>query len=218
MIRILIAEDDILFAQTLEDFLTEEGYAVDLCHSGTEAEDRCYEKRYDLLLLDIHMPGLGGIDLLRAIRRSGDATPAIYLTSYREKEMLMAGFDAGADDYLRKPVDLDELRMRIVSVLRRANKLQETIRIGRYTYDKQQKLLSGAQHAIPLSAKLAALLDLLSEHPDTVVTKEQIKSHLWAWDETPSDGALRVYINELKKILGREHIENIKGRGYRLAL
>jgi len=218
MIKILVAEDDLLFAQTLEDFLTEEGFSVDLCHNGTDAETYCYENRYDLLLLDINMPGLTGLELLDSLRKGENQTPAVYLTSYKDKETLMRGFETGADDYLKKPVDLDELRMRIHALLKRSGNRLSRIQIGKLSYDRTEQILLDGEQPLALSQKLTALLDILTEKPNSIVTKEQIKARLWGWDENASDGALRVYVNELKKILGKEYIENIKGRGYRLAL
>jgi DNA-binding response OmpR family regulator len=218
MIKLLIVEDDMLFAQTLEDFLSEEGFHVTLCHNGTEAETYCYENRYDLLLLDINMPGLSGLELLDTLRKSENKTPAIYLTSYKDKETLLKGFETGADDYLKKPVDLDELLMRIYALLKRTNKRLSLVKIGKFSYDRSQQILFEEEKHFPLSKKLTSLLDILTQEPNSVVSKEKIKEHLWGWDENPSDGALRVYINELKKILGKEHIENIKGIGYRLAI
>ena len=218
MIQILVAEDDTLFAQTLEDFLTEEGFSVDLCHSGTEAEERCYEKHYDLMLLDINMPGMNGLELLKTLRSQQNTTPAIYLTSYNEKGKLMEGFSAGADDYLKKPIDLDELLMRIQALLKRTRKTDTTVAIGNCRYDRSEKVLITEDRRIPMTKKLAALLDILTENPNTVVTKEQIKARVWEWDEAPSDGALRVYVNDLKKMIGKAHIENIKGVGYRFVL
>ena len=217
MIHILIAEDDKLFAQTLEDLLLEEGFAVTLCHDGAEAEALCYENSYDLLLLDINMPGLSGIELLRSVRNQSDTTPAIYLTSYKEKEMLCKGFDAGADDYLKKPVDPDELILRIRALLKRSNKSLATVKLGDIEYDKTKKVLITDNKTISLSPKVAQLLDLFIENPNRVVSREQIKKRLWEWDENPSDGALRVYVNELKKLIGKTRIENIKGIGYRFA-
>jgi len=218
MIKILIAEDDTLFAQTLEDFLSEEGFSVTLSHDGVEAETLCYENHYDLLLLDINMPGLTGLQLLEALRSQENKTPVIYLTSYKDKETLLKGFSLGADDYMKKPVDLDELLMRIYALLKRSNKTLHSIRIGAFTYDKEKKILSSDNGDVVLTKKLAALLDIFTENPNNIVSKEEIKKRLWEWDENPSDGALRVYVNELKKLLGKEHIENIKGIGYRLAL
>jgi DNA-binding response OmpR family regulator len=218
MIKILIAEDDTLFAQTLEDFLSEEGFCVTLSHDGVEAETLCYENHYDLLLLDINMPGLTGLQLLEALRSQENKTPVIYLTSYKDKETLLKGFALGADDYMKKPVDLDELLMRIHALLKRANKTLQSIQIGAFTYDREKKILSCNEEDIILTKKLASLLDIFTENPNHIVSKEEIKKRLWEWDESPSDGALRVYVNELKKLLGKEYIENIKGIGYRLAL
>ncbi len=217
MIKILIAEDDTLFAQTLEDFLTEEGFMVDLCYNGSEAEERCYERHYHLLLLDINMPGLNGLELLKSLRESADTTPAIYLTSYQDKETLLEGYSRGADDFLKKPVDLDELLMRINALIRRSYNLEERVTIGDFTYDMRQKYLFRGEQRIPLSKKLHTLLEILLAKKGEIVSREEIKSTLWEWDESPSDGSLRVYINELKKVLGKERIENIKGIGYRLA-
>ncbi len=218
MINILIAEDDLLFAQTLEDFLTQEGFRVDLCHSGTKAHDYCYEHNYDLLILDINMPGLNGLELLKNLRKEGNTTPAIYLTSYKDKSRLLKGFEIGADDYLKKPVDLDELLMRISAILKRSHKTLNTISIGKLSYDRDKKILLDGENSIVLSKKLSSLLDILTENPNQVVPKDQIKTRLWAWNESASDGSLRVYINELKKILGHEHILNVKGIGYRLVI
>ncbi len=218
MIKIFIAEDDTLFAQTLEDFLTEEGFTVTLCHNGTEAETLCYEQHFDLLLLDINMPGLSGLELLKTLRNGKNNTPAIYITSYKEKETLLKGFETGADDYLRKPVDLDELLMRIYALLKRTGKRLSTVTIGDFHYNRTDQTLYRHETQIPLSKKLTSLLDILTEKPNSIVPREQIKARVWEWDENPSDGALRVYINELKKILGKERIENIKGVGYRLAI
>ncbi len=218
MINILIAEDDLLFAQTLEDFLTQEGFRVELCHSGTQAQEYCYEHNYDLLILDINMPGLNGLELLKYLRDEGNTTPAIYLTSYKDKNRLLEGFEIGADDYLRKPVDLDELLMRITAILKRSHKTLNTVQIGKLSYDREKKILLNDKQNIVLSKKLSALLDILTENPNQIVPKEQIKSRLWAWNENASDGSLRVYINELKKILGSEHISNIKGIGYKLVI
>ncbi len=218
MIRILIAEDDELFAQTLEDFLTDEGFSVEIAHDGTSAEELCYEKNYDLLLLDINMNNLTGLQLLQNLRNNDNKTPAIYITSYKDKETLLKGFEIGADDYLKKPVDLDELLMRINALLKRSNKLLHSVNIAEFVYDKKQKVLIKDEQILQLAKKPALLLEILIENQNKIVSKEHIKSRLWEWDEAPSDGALRVYVNDLKKILGKDLIENIKGIGYRLAI
>ncbi|MCH9814763.1 MAG: response regulator transcription factor [Epsilonproteobacteria bacterium] len=217
-IKILVLEDDQLFAESLEDFLTEMGFEITLCNNGECALDSSYEYHYDLLLLDVNVPKLNGFEVLQSIRKQNDNTPAIFLTSFKDKASLLKGFDKGADDYLKKPVDMDELHSRITALLRRTNCIIETIPIGQYHYHPNQKMLKLGSKELVLSKKLSDLLELLIEHQNQLVTKEMITEKLWEWDKAPSEGALRVYINELKKILGKEMIQNQKGLGYKLEL
>ncbi len=217
MIKILILEDDILFAQTLEDFLSEEGFDITLAHDGERASELCYEQHFDLLLLDVNVPKKNGFELLKSIRKNRQDTPTIFITSFNNKESLKEGFLSGADDYLTKPIDLDELLMRIIALLKRANIYQKTIEIGDALYTPQKHQLSINNQDIILSNKVALLLELLISNQNSIVTKEQIYDKLWKWDEEPSSASLRVYINELKKLLGKDKILNHKGIGYSLA-
>lgn len=217
-IKILILEDDQLFAESLEDFLTEAGFDVELCGDGETAIDKSYENSYDLLLLDVNVPKLSGFEVLQNIRKQNNNTAAIFLTSFKDKASVLKGFDKGADDYLKKPVDMDELQSRIFALLRRTNRIVETIIIGKYCYHPKQKMLKRKDEELILSKKLSDLLELLIENKNRLVTKEMITEKLWDWDKAPSEGSLRVYINELKKILGKEMIQNQKGQGYKLEL
>jgi len=216
--NILILEDDTLFAESLEDFLSEAGYNIDICHDGQSALEKSYENRYDLLLLDVNVPKINGFEVLQDIRNQNNNTPAIFLTSFKDKESVLKGFDKGADDYLKKPVDLDELQSRIKALLKRTNRLIETIEIGKYIYHIKEKKLTSKDEELILSKKLYELLDILIEHKNKLVTKELILERLWKWDKAPSEGSLRVYINELKKIIGKDMITNQKGIGYKLEL
>jgi DNA-binding response OmpR family regulator len=216
-IKILLLEDDLLFAQTLEDFLDSEGYSVDLCHDGEKALTKCYENSYHLLLLDVNVPSLNGFSLLNEIRKQNDNTPTIYITSFKDKESIQKGFQVGADDYLKKPIDLDELSLRIKAILKRTNLYFNTFKIGSFTYNFDSKTLySQTNETITLSKKVALLLELFIQTQNKIVTKEKIFQTLWSWDESPSDASLRVYINDLKKVLGKESITNLKGVGYQL--
>ncbi len=216
-IKILLLEDDLLFAQTLEDFLDSEGYNVDLCHDGEKALTKCYENSYHLLLLDVNVPSLNGFSLLNEIRKQNDNTPTIYITSFKDKESIQKGFQVGADDYLKKPIDLDELSLRIKAILKRTNLYFNTFKIGSFTYNFDSKTLySQTNETITLSKKVALLLELFIQTQNKIVTKEKIFQTLWSWDESPSDASLRVYINDLKKVLGKESITNLKGVGYQL--
>lgn len=216
--NILLLEDDLLFSESLEDFLCEAGFDVDICNDGECALVKSYEHNYDLLLLDVNVPKLNGFEVLQNIRAQNNNTPAIFLTSFKDKASVLKGFDKGADDYLKKPVDLDELHSRIIALLKRTNHMIGTIKIGKYLYDPKQKKLIYQDEELTLSKKLSDLLDILIEHKNKLVTKELITQRLWEWDKTPSEGSLRVYINELKKIIGKDMIQNQKGIGYKLEL
>ena len=216
MIKILILEDDILFAQTLEDFLSEEGFEITLSHDGESASELFYEKEFDLLLLDVNVPKLSGFELLKSIRNNKEEIPTIFITSFKNKESIKEGFMSGGDDYLIKPIDLDELLLRIIALLKRANIYEKKIQIGEALYNIEKHQLSIENRDIILSNKVALLLELFISNPNKIITKEQIYNKLWNWDEEPSSASIRVYINELKKLLGKEKILNHKGVGYSL--
>ncbi len=215
-IHILILEDDILFAESLEDFLTQEGFCITLTQDGERASELVYERAFDLLLLDVNVPHLNGFDFLEKLRQQSHNTPAIFITSLKDKESIKKGFLTGGDDYLTKPVDLEELLLRIEALLRRSGKLEESIMIGAVAYYPKEGVCLVDGDKIPLSKKVLLLLELLLEHQNTIVTTERIYERLWAWDETPSPSSLRVYVNELKKLFGKAHIVNNKGIGYKL--
>ena len=133
--KLLLLEDDRLFGETLVDFLEGEGYEVVHFLSAKPAIEMVYEEdAFDLYLLDVNIPDMNGFDLLRQLRESGDKTPAIYITSARDKEALATGFHSGADDYMKKPIDLDELLLRIEAQLRRHQGLQK-VQVGEYLFD-----------------------------------------------------------------------------------
>lgn len=212
-IKILLLEDDLLFSESLEDFLEEEGFDVVCAHNPHLALDLSYEKRFDLYLLDINLPLMSGIEFLDSLRLSGDTTPAIFLTSYQDKEVMKEGFLKGCDDYLRKPVDLEELHLRILSVMKRY-KGEKKQCIKDICIDLEQKRLYKDGTDLEVTLREFELLALFFHNKDKVVTKEMIFESLWSHEEEGSDGAVRVYINRLKKILGAESIKNVRGIGY----
>jgi DNA-binding response OmpR family regulator len=214
MKRILILEDDLLFGETIEDFLDEEGFEVSLVKDPSSAFELCFENDYDLYLFDINLPFQSGLDTFRELRESGDPTPVIFLTSREDRESVLEGFDIGADDYLKKPVDLDELKARINAVLRRRGILVEGIRVGKYRLDPQRKDLFDGDRAMKVGRKIYDMLELLIENGGRVVTIDMIKERLWTDSKKASDGAIRVYITRLKKMFP-DSIENIRGVGYR---
>ncbi|AXH12234.1 response regulator transcription factor [Halarcobacter bivalviorum] len=219
MLKILILEDDELFLETLEDFLSDEGFEVKCAIDGEEVLDYCFEEKYDLYLLDINVPKISGIELLKRLREANDTTPTIYLTSHKDKDMLTKGFLSGCDDYLKKPVDLDELLLRINSLLKRSGKFKEEIFLkDELVFDVKNRRLLKAKEDLNLTSKVIDLLELFLEKKDCIVTKEMIISRLWNYNEDYSEGSIRVYINNLKKIFGKDTIKNLKGIGYKFEL
>jgi DNA-binding response OmpR family regulator len=211
--RLLLLEDDPLFGETLVDFLEGEGYEVVHFLSSKPAADAVYEDDgFDLYLLDVNVPDLNGFDLLKQLRESGDTTPAIYITSARDKEALAEGFHSGADDYMKKPIDLDELLLRIEAQLRRRHR-SEKVEVGDYLFDRQRLVLYRGETPVQIPRKLAELLALLLENRGEVVGTEEILQELYG-DENPGTGVLRVYITKLKQLFGKESIRNIRGVGY----
>jgi len=211
---ILLLEDDLLFGETLEDFLEEEEFEVTHCRNGEEAIALTYANKFDIYLFDINVPLIDGVTLLDELRSTNDCTPAIFLTSYSDKETLSRAFEKGGDDYLKKPFDMDELLLRIKALMRR-NKGKEKLCLKELCLDNKHKRVTYKDQEIRLASKEFLLLALLMRHTDEVVSKEMIIEALWSPSESVSDGAIRVYINRLKQELESFSIENIRGVGYR---
>ena len=211
--KILILEDDKLFNETLEDFLEEEGFDVAFALDPYSALELVYEQKFDLYLFDVNLPYETGFSLLKKLRDSGDSTPTIFLTSREDKRSINEGFSVGADDYMKKPIDLDELLLRIRAVLRRQIR-SDKINIGKYTLDCTAKRLYHGDEAIMIKKKAIDLLLLFLYSKEEVVSIEAIGEHLWHVNEEISLGSIRVYITTLKKYFPN-NIENIRGVGYR---
>jgi len=197
------------------DLLEEASYEVLHFANGQDALDAIFETKFDAYLLDINVPLIDGISLLSELRGADDNTPAIFLTSHKDKEMLEHGFSSGADDFLTKPFDSDELLWRLAALLKRSNK-EQPLTVGKFTHDIVHKSISYADVILELSKKEYALLVLLLKHLNASVPKELIYDELWSSSEGGSDGAIRVYINRLKQLLPDVKIENIRGVGYKL--
>ena len=214
--KILILEDDRLFIETMQDFLEEENFIVDLAYDGEEALDKSFKNRYDLYLLDVNVPYINGFDFLRELREAGDKTPAIFITSLNDKKSLSTGFNSGCDDFLKKPVDLDELLFRIKAIIARYKPQTKTIELDENTiFDFENLQLKRENETLNISPKEAMLLKLLLQNRDKIVTKEMIEEYLWNPSENISEGSIRVYINNLKKIISKDKIKNIRGIGYK---
>jgi len=194
--------------------LEEEEFEVTRCRHGEEAIALTYANKFDIYLFDINVPLIDGVTLLDELRSTNDCTPAIFLTSYRDKETLTRAFEIGGDDYLKKPFDMDELLLRIKALIRRSQG-KEKLCVKELCLDNKHKRVMYKDKEIRLAGKEFALLALFVRHKDEVVTKEMIIEALWNASESVSDGAIRVYINRLKQELESFRIENIRGVGYR---
>jgi len=217
--KILLLEDDINLSETVEEFLSDEGFGVVCAYDGISAEEKIYEEKFDILLLDVHVPGINGFELLKKVRDRGDETPAIYITSLNSTEDLSDGYESGCDDYIRKPFALKELLLRIQSILKRGffhkNENRVFIKDGIY-YDLDSNELIKEGKKVVLNNKEDKLLRLFLKYQNQILSHEKIYEALWDYDETYSDSALRTYIKNLRKILGKESIESIKKLGYKI--
>lgn len=213
--KILLLEDDLLFGETIVDLLEEEGYTLSHCSNGQDALDMTFEEKFDLYLLDINVPLISGLTLLKDLRDANDNTPAIFLTSHTEKDVLEKGFLSGCDDYITKPFNMHELLLRIKALLRRTKKDEPTC-VGKLCHDKLHKTIRYKDKELELSQKEYGLLVLLMKHYKETVPKELILDELWNSSAGGSDGAVRVYVTKLKQLLPEVKIENIRGIGYRL--
>ncbi|NLC27869.1 MAG: response regulator transcription factor [Campylobacteraceae bacterium] len=217
--RIFLLEDDTNLAQTIEEFLIQKGYKVVCANDGESAESILYEQRFDLLLLDVNVPGINGFELLKTARQSENLTPAIFITSLNALNDVENGFKSGCDDYIRKPFALKELLLRIQSLLKREflHLNEEHIKISSNIYfDPIGMSLHINEKEQSLQQKEARLLALFLKRRGEIISHGALLEALWSYDETPSEGALRTYIKNLRKHIGKENIVSIKKLGYKL--
>ncbi len=215
--KLLLLEDESALNETITEYLEEQGYEVISVFDGDEAQDRVYEMPFDLLLLDVNVPGIDGFSLLKAARETGTKTPAIFLTSRSALADVEDGFESGADDYLRKPFALKELLLRIENLLKRNFHHDNTdkIELGEYLYyDSATLTLFKNGETVTLGDKESRLLKLFIQRRGELIVHEVIKEQLWGFDEEPSDDALRTYIKHLRQILGKDRIVSHKRLGY----
>jgi len=216
--KILLLEDDANLNETVVEFLEDNGYMVEGIYDGYEAQDRLYEKNFDLLLLDVNTPGINGFSILKEARKSGIVTPAIFLTSLNGIDDVEKGFASGCDDYIRKPFALKELLLRVETLLKRGffHESGDIIRIDEgmdYDIKSNQLIINGM--AETLGNKESLLFKLFMKNANEVISHERIYKELWDFDEEPSDTALRTYIKNLRKMVGKDRIVSIKKQGYK---
>ena len=215
--RILLVEDDLMIGEPLLDLLRAEGYAVDWVRDGDLADAALQSQTYDLLLLDLGLPKRDGMAVLRALRGRKQRLPVLIATARDAVEQRIVGLDAGADDYVLKPFELDELLARIRALLRRASGRAEPV------YEHMGVSLDPAMHEalvdgkpVNLSAREWAVLEPLLARPGLVLSRQQLEEKLYSWKDEISSNAVEVYVHGLRKKLGAALIENVRGLGYRV--
>ena len=216
--KILLLEDDANLNDTITDFLEDEDYFVDNVYDGYEAQDRLYESKYDLLLLDVNTPRIDGFTILKEARENGVFTPSIFITSLDGIDDLERGFQSGCDDYIRKPFALKELIIRIETLLRRGffHEITDLIDLGNnieYNTKSNELIIDGKPET--LGNKESLLFKLFMKNQDEVISHDRIYKELWDFDEEPSDTALRTYIKNIRKLIGKDRIVSIKKQGYK---
>ena len=214
---ILLLEDDISLNDTIKQFLEHAGYKILSAFDAFEAKDILYENSVDLMLLDVKVPYQNGFDFLSEIRKEGNESPAIFITSLNAVDDVTKGFDIGCDDYIRKPFALKELLARVQVLLKRhLGTVNEQVDLGGgYFFDVKGLFLSINNKKIALKNKEIKLLSLFLKYPNKLISYEQIFNEIWSYEETPSQGSLRAYITKLRHYLGKNRIETVKNIGYR---
>lgn len=215
--RILLVEDDPMIAESILDGLRRLRYAVDWARSGSAAEWDLATTTHDLVLLDLALPGKPGIEVLKTLRRAGSTVPVLVISASGHLSERIGGLDAGADDYLVKPFDIDELFARVRVLLRRqANRASSVVVIGalRVNLDTYETLLDGRPlHLPPMEFRL---LRALLDQPDRVVPKRQLEERLYGPDDAIESNAVDVFVSRLRRKLGADFIKTVRGVGYRV--
>jgi DNA-binding response OmpR family regulator len=212
--KILFLEDDPVIADIVRDFLSE-SYEVQHCFDSETALRYAEDEDFSLYLFDINVPGISGIELLRSLRDFNDATPAIFITAYQDVGHLKEGFASGANDFIRKPFELDELQVRIENIKRQFSMTEEILINEQMRFNTLTHKIINGNKSISISAKESGILHYLISNKNRIVSVDEILQNLWAYDEMPSQDTIRTYIKNLRFILGKEHIINVRSQGYR---
>lgn len=216
--RVLVIEDDPMIGRVVVNGLKDSGYAVDWTRDGRDAQPALVSGAYDLALLDLGLPGRSGLDILKSLRRSQVEVPILVITARDSLADRVAGLDNGADDYLVKPFDLDELLARTRAVMRRrAGRSSPEIRCGALTLDPVRRLVTFRDVPVALSAREFAVLEALMKEPGAVVSREKLEDAVYGWGEEIESNSVQVHLHHLRRKLSPELIRTVRGIGYRIA-
>jgi DNA-binding response OmpR family regulator len=213
--RILLVEDDRMIGESIRTALRQDGSAVDWVRDGRSAESTLATEEFDIVLLDLGLPQRDGLEVLQAMRLRHDQTPVIVLTARDALADRVAGLDAGADDYLVKPFELEELAARIRAVARRkAGRGEPGVEIGEVRLDPSMRQVTRGGEPVVLSAREYAVLEALMARPGAILSRAQLEDRLYGWGDAIESNAVSVYIHQLRSKLGNDFIRNVRGVGY----
>ncbi|MBI5840210.1 MAG: response regulator transcription factor [Chloroflexi bacterium] len=219
--RILIVEDNRRLNDSLRATLEDDGYAIDAAFDGLDGEEMGLTPVYDVIILDIMLPGKDGVEVCRALRNRRITTPILMLTALDALDNRVQGLDSGADDYLVKPFEVDELRARIRALLRRESSVKTaTLQIADLELDPATHKVRRAGELIDLTAKEFALLEYLMRHANHLVSREKVEEHIWSYERMIASNVVDVYIRRLRRKMDDPYdmklLETVRGAGYRI--
>jgi len=216
--RVLLAEDDPMIGASIRQGLRQDGFTVDWAEDGRAAELALAEDVHDALVLDLGLPKRSGLELLGTMRRRGDARPVLILTARDAVADRIAGLDAGADDYMVKPFDLDELSARLRALLRRSSGRSAPMVVhGEVELDPATREVHLRGELVALSPREFALLEALLARPGAILSRAQLEDKLYGWSDAVESNAVEVHIHSLRRKLGADFIRNVRGVGWRVA-
>lgn len=215
--RLLLVEDDVQLGESLETALKRGNFAVDWERDGTHIAAQIELGSYDAVVLDLGLPGKSGLEILKGLRETGNLTPVLILTARDTLQDKLSGFEIGADDYLTKPFEVEELLVRLRALIRRNSKIADlVIQCGEVKLAPDQRQAWLADREVDLTATELALLEILMRNAGTFVSKHRIYESLYDWDKEVDNSVLHVYISRLRKLFGAGFIETLRGVGYRV--
>jgi len=212
--QILLLEDDTVLADILVDFLSESDDVVHT-YSMKKALALAEENSFDLYIFDINVPDGDGISLLKELRSFNDTTPTIFVTAFHDTQHLKDAFQSGGNDFIKKPFELEELTQRIENIKRQFGLERELIITDTFRFDTDAHLLNSDKKAISLSLKESECLHYLYKNRQRIISPDELLQNLWSYEEMPSEDTIRTLVKQLRKYIGKEHIINIRGEGYR---
>jgi len=216
--RLLLVEDDAMIGAAARDGLRQDGFAVDWVRDGGQAEAALATGVHEMVLLDLGLPRRDGLSILRSMRARSDETPVIILTARDAVADRVAGLDAGADDYVVKPFDLEEVEARVRALVRRrAGRARSRVKVGPLTLDPATHEVAWHGRRVELSGREYALLAALAERPGAILSRAQLEERLYGWNEEIGSNAIEVYVHGLRRKLDPGFIRNVRGLGYTLA-